>query len=80
MDDVYEGDNEDWEDWKKSEVLKISDCNELQLKLDDGDIVSEMGQTVLMVENVNKLEIDFAMTDAPSRVSNIYVCIPHIYL
>ena len=49
--------------------MKISDCNELTLELKDGrsnNIQTEMGlgdgkQTVLIVENVQNAEVDFAM-------------------
>ena len=61
----------DWGNWKKSKVLKISDCNELTLELKDGrsnNIQTEMGlddgkQTVLIVENVQNADVDFAMND-----------------
>ena len=51
--------------------MKISDCNELTLELKDGrsnNIQTEMGleegkQTVLIVENVKNVEVDFAMND-----------------
>ena len=73
----------DWGNWKKSEVLKISDCNELTLELKDGrsnNIQSEMSleegkQTVLIVENVQNGKVDFAMNDA----SDGRVCTEIIY-
>ena len=75
-DDFVDDDDEDWKDWKKSEVLKISDCDELSLKL-VGDFQDEMGlgegkQTILMVENIKNLEMDFKMEEATNgRVSNM---------
>ena len=67
-------DDEDWGDWRNSEVLKISDCNELYLEFKK-EFQEEMAQgdakqTVLMIENVNKLELDFSMHDiSDGRVS-----------
>ena len=81
MDDVREfeeefedDDDEDWGDWRNSEVLKISDSNELYLELKK-EFQEEMAQgdakqTVLMIENVNKLVLDFIMNDiSDGRVS-----------
>ena len=63
--------------------MKISDCNELTLELKDGrsnNIQTEMGlddgkQTVLIVENVQNVEVDFAMNDP----SDGRVCAKIIY-
>ena len=63
--------------------MKISDCNELTLELKDGrsnNIQTEMGlddgkQTVLIVENVQNVEVDFAMNDP----SDGRVCTEIIY-
>ena len=68
----FEGDEDDddfdanWEDWKKSEVLKISECDELELNL-GADIQEKLDndeegkQTILVVENIKKLKLDFSL-------------------
>ena len=84
-------DDSEWGDWKKSEVLKISDCDELTLKLDT-DIQDSLKndddkQTILIVERINKLELDFTLAAAnEGRVSLIIIvikgwhfCLSNIY-
>ena len=63
--DEFVDEDDDEKDWKRSEVLKISDCNELDMTL-DASLQEEMGlseskQTILMVENIANLKLDFAM-------------------
>ena len=82
-------DDSEWGDWKKSEVLKISDCDELTLKLDT-DIQDSLKndddkQTILIVERINKLELDFTLAAAnEGRVSLIIIVIKgffyHIFM
>ena len=51
--------------WAESEVLKISNCNSLELNLYD-DIQEDMGiddgkQTILIVENIKQLTLEFEL-------------------
>ena len=67
--DEFIDDDDDEIDWKKSEVLKISDCNKLDMLLAN-TFQREMGldeskQTILMVENIKDLYLEeFTMNDA----------------
>ena len=62
---LRDNDESELQYWAESEVLKISNCNSLELNLYD-DIQEDMGiddgkQTILIVENIKQLTLEFEL-------------------
>ena len=68
-DDFVDDDDDNWGDWRESEIFKISDCDELDLTLAvDKGIQEELPQSILIVENVKQLSLDWDSETADKRV------------
>ena len=68
-DDFVDDDDDNWGDWRKSEIFKISDCDELDLDLAvEKGIQAELIQSILIVENIKQLSLDWDSRDAKERV------------
>ena len=68
-DDFVDDDDDKWGDWRKSEIFKISDCDELDLNLAvDKGIQEELPQSILIVENIKQLSLDWDSENADKRV------------
>ena len=89
-DEFVDEDDSDWGNWKNSEVLKISDCDELEINLDStvqeelasGDGNEDAKQSILIVENIKKLKLSLSMGESDNgRVRNMseILCILQLY-